>query len=155
MMTGRLRAATERLLVVTTHLLVAVLVVSACTGRDHWQGVRGTVALSLMGVSGNHQRGVAGQILTDSLVVEVMDERGRTVAGQQVNFTVVSGKALTIPASVVSDSMGRAWTWARTGQQLDHAQGVGLKRPNPWGSGAAPRRHAATAPAGASRCLPG
>src|SRR5262245_23639173 len=63
-------------------------------------------------VDGNDQRGTAGQVLGESLVVRVSDRGNRPVTSQTVSFVVTAGGQVT-PATVVTDAEGMAafrWT---------------------------------------------
>lgn len=67
---------------------LALALGAAC---DSPNDTRPRVAARMEVLSGNVQEGTVGTELPDPLVVRVVDDRGRPVAGQIVNFRVVSG----------------------------------------------------------------
>ncbi len=67
-------------------------------------------------VSGTEQRGVAGKVLTQPLVLEVRDTKGAPVSGETVRFAVTNG-ALA-PAATVTDARGRAYVRVRAGRRV-------------------------------------
>ena len=80
-------------------------------------------------VTGNAQAGTAGSALPLPLVVKVTDGLGRAVVGQGVTFTVTGGGGGVAPASVETDTAGRAsstWTLGPdAGPQGVEARAVG------------------------------
>ena len=75
------------------------------------------VPSSIEGVSGTEQRASAGRPLPAPVVVRVLSLRGRPIAGQPVNFTTGAAQGLVDPATVITDSAGRArtvWTLGET-----------------------------------------
>jgi adhesin/invasin len=85
-------------------------------------------------VTGNAQAGIAGSDLSLPLVVKVTDDLGRSVGGQPVQFTVQSGEGHVDPATVSTDSGGRAsttWTLgSNAGTQQVEARAVGGAAPD-------------------------
>ncbi len=68
---------------------------------------------TLLVVSGDAQQGPAGQVLPESLVVQVQDAFGNPVSGVEVQFQVVGGNGSVSPTSVLTDEAGlakTAWT---------------------------------------------
>lgn len=58
-------------------------------------------------VNGNDQQGMAGDLLTDSLVVLVTDAEGRPVVSRSVSFNIASGGTIQ-PATVSTNGEGKA-----------------------------------------------
>src|SRR5713101_3599700 len=77
-------------------------------------------AFSLSISSGNNQSGVVGSTLAIPLVVQVQDGAGSPVAGIAVAFTAIN--AMVDPASVNTDSLGRAATRATLGSTVGPAR---------------------------------
>jgi len=80
-------------------------------------------------LSGDAQSGVVGVELPQALVVRVIDSTGAPIAGQIVNFRVVSGGGGTFAGAAISDAQGRAaerWTLgtAATDSQRIEARAV-------------------------------
>jgi adhesin/invasin len=65
---------------------------------------------ALSAVSGSEQHASAGRALPAPVVVRVLSLRGRSIAGVPVHFTTGEGQGLADPATVITDSAGRART---------------------------------------------
>jgi hypothetical protein len=104
-------------------LLFAALLAAGACDEALRPADRDPADLASTVASGDLQRGVVGEALADSLVVEVRDRRGRPVAGLPVEWRLLSdaGGALAATASR-TDGQGRAgnrWTLGtRAGEQL-------------------------------------
>src|SRR4029434_782825 len=63
-------------------------------------------------ISGDGQTGVAGGLLSDSLVVQITDSKDRPGADQPVEFAPVCASAAQdlIPDTAMTGSDGRAWS---------------------------------------------
>jgi hypothetical protein len=68
------------------------------------------VPSSVGAVSGSDQHVSAGRSLPAPVVVRVLSLRGRPIAGVPVHFTTGEGQGLADPATVITDSAGRART---------------------------------------------
>ena len=68
------------------------------------------VPSSLAHVSGADQNASAGRPLPAPVVVRVLSLRGRPIAGVPVHFATADGQGLADPATVITDSAGRART---------------------------------------------
>jgi hypothetical protein len=95
----------------TAALAIAVAAgLGACDGgTDPQPGVPARVEV----VDGSGQQGTVGQVLAQPVRVRVVDERGRPVPGQAVNFVVTAGNGTVSVAAVTSDREGIAavqWT---------------------------------------------
>jgi hypothetical protein len=92
--------------------LVAVLAAAAAAAcEDGGTGPR--IAASMQVVSGDLQRAPVASELPAALVVRVVDGRGRAVAGQIVNFRVVTGGGSVFAGSAETNREGEArerWT---------------------------------------------
>ncbi len=72
---------------------------------------------SLVPLSGAAQHASAGRALPAPVIVRVLSLRGRPIAGVPVHFTTGEGQGLADPATVITDSDGRArttWTLGET-----------------------------------------
>jgi hypothetical protein len=97
----------------------------ACVGPTDLNQV--TPPLSMSVVSGDGQQGPPGSQLPDPLVVRVEDARGRPVAGQIVNFRVVSGGGSVFAGAAISNRSGLAqerWTLGFGGLQRVEARAI-------------------------------
>ena len=93
-------------------LLSAVASLAACGGSDVVLPSEGTAA-TISITKGNNQNGTVNAPLADSLVVRVLDEKGRPVPDQPVSWSVLSGGGSVSPVSGKTDADGRAgakWT---------------------------------------------
>ena len=68
------------------------------------------VPSSLAHVSGAEQNASAGRPLPAPIIVRVLSLRGRPIAGVPVHFATADGQGLADPATVITDSAGRART---------------------------------------------
>jgi hypothetical protein len=71
------------------------------------------VPAAIVILAGNLQTGVAGHVLSDSLVVQVVDRLGTGISGQSVTFVVSEGGGSVSPLSGTTDVDGRltvAWS---------------------------------------------
>lgn len=92
-----------------TLLLLAAAALAGCDGDPTAAGPPARLNL----VSGNDQQGTVGQELAQPLVVEVLDDDGRPVRGQLVNFRVTRGGGSVFAGSAVTNRDGIArelWT---------------------------------------------
>ena len=109
------------LLVLVTGLLLAVA--SLRCGHGDLEAPPEVDPAAITVVSGQDQSGVVGDILPDSLVVQVSDAEGNPVAGHAVAMVVVTGGpgASVAPDRVTTDVGGRA-----------AASGVLMRAAGPW-----------------------
>lgn len=94
----------------TTLLLMLVAVASACsrsTPLDVLESSVGTQAVLI----GNGQVAAAGTELPRPIEVRVLDDAGRPVQGQIVNFVVTAGGGEVHGRAAVSDERGFARDW--------------------------------------------
>ena len=63
---------------------------------------------ALLKISGDQQRGLAGQTLVSPLVLEVQDERGRPIPNVAVAFAIDTGGGMLNPAETTTDVNGKA-----------------------------------------------
>jgi hypothetical protein len=67
-------------------------------------------------VTGNSQQGIVGQLLTEALVVRLIDQFGDAIAGQTVTFSATQGGGSVGSANVTTDGDGEAsTTWTLGG----------------------------------------
>ena len=95
--------------------LVALLTIAALTACD--EAVPPVLAppdpptpSTVEVVAGADQRAVQGLSLADPVVVRVLDEQGRALAGQAVAFAAAGGHGSADPAAATTDGDGRAAT---------------------------------------------
>lgn len=80
-------------------------------GRSSVSVVTPATAISL--VAGVNQRGLAGKILPQAVVVRATNRRGGPASGKRVNFRLPDGQGMVDPATALTDADGRArasWT---------------------------------------------
>ncbi|HEU4883410.1 MAG TPA: Ig-like domain-containing protein [Longimicrobium sp.] len=90
--------------------LLLGLLAAGCNGEVVGGGQR---PAALLVVSGDLQTGTAGQELAQPLVVKVVDENGKPVRGQLVNFRVTAGGGSVFAGSAITNKDGIAqerWT---------------------------------------------
>jgi hypothetical protein len=78
-------------------------------------------------VGGNNQSGAAGAELPQPLVLRIEDPDGNPVAGQIINWTVVSGGGAMFSGVTVTGASGTTldyWTLGATGAQRVEARAV-------------------------------
>lgn len=97
-----------------TALAAALLLVAACgeTGPS-----APLPAASVTDVTGIPHIGIAGQALSEQVIVKVADAAGNPLANIAVSFAVTAGGGSVDPASTVTDDRGEArtrWTLGRT-----------------------------------------
>ena len=91
------------------------VIVSSCDAPSEPLG-----ELALVVVSGSGQEAPPNTELPAPLVVKVTDSRGRTVAGQVVNFNVIEGGGSVYAGVAITNSRGLAqerWTLGPSGTQ--------------------------------------
>ena len=107
-------------------VLLACSLLAACLApADNGTDQTGTLQMSV--VSGDGQRGVPGGELPDPLVARIEDRRGHRIAGQIVNFRVVSGGGEVFAGVAVSNTQGlvqERWTLGFSGVQRVEARAV-------------------------------
>lgn len=86
-------------------------------------------SLSLNIVSGNGQSALANTELPDPLVVQVLNDRGRPVRDQIVNFRVTSGGGSVFAGASITNSDGMAMEWWTLGES--GAQSVEVRAVDP------------------------
>ena len=86
-------------------LLSAVASLAACGGSDVVLPSEGTAA-TISITKGNNQNGTVNAPLADSLVVRVLDEKGRPVPDQPVSWSVLSGGGSVSPVCRTSPRSG-------------------------------------------------
>ena len=88
------------------------------------------VATTFRKVSGDAQIGTVATGLPNSLVVEVLDDRGIPMTGQVVQWVVTAGGGTVTPASATTDLTGRSQTrvtlGSQAGNQSFEARATGL-----------------------------
>lgn len=95
-------------------LFVSAAALLSCRGSDVGPGVPGKSAASAMLiVAGNDQSGIAGDELSDAVIVQVVDSMNEPVPGQIVNFRVTAGGGSVFAGVAMTDANGLArerWT---------------------------------------------
>jgi hypothetical protein len=85
--------------------------IEGVAGRSGVSVVTPAAAIDL--VAGINQRGLAGKMLPQAVVVRATNRRGGPAAGKRVNFRLTDGQGLVDPAAAITDADGRArasWT---------------------------------------------
>ncbi len=93
-------------------LLSGTLVIQACQEQTTFTEVTGAV-VSFEVVSGDGQTGPVGEELPDPLIVRALDEKGKRVKDQLVNFRVIAGGGSMFAGASITDKHGLAqdyWT---------------------------------------------
>lgn len=80
---------------------------------------------------GDTQTGVAGTELPQPLTVRVVDSAGAVIAGQVVNFRVVSGNGTVFAGASITDAQGRAAERWTVGTVAGESQRVEARAVNP------------------------
>lgn len=104
---------------------IACSLLIACVGPTDNNQVVAPLSMSI--VSGDGQQGAPGAELPDPLVVHIEDARGRSVAGQIVNFRVVSGGGSVFAGAAISNRDGlvqERWTLGFSGLQQVEARAI-------------------------------
>ncbi len=111
--------------------VLALPVLSACEngGTDPEDRIPARVEV----VDGNGQQGTAGQALAQPVRVRVVDDRGRPVPGQAVNFVVTGGGGTVSVATVTTDDDGYAATQWTLGTSVAAAQTLEARVAGPDG----------------------
>lgn len=96
-----------------------------------WNGIEGSAAVAVQQkvavffkVSGDFQRGTAGQPLPDPLVARVTDRYGTGVSGIPIYFRITQGSGTFDMNSPLSDSTGTVrvqWTIPEPGEHIAQA----------------------------------
>jgi hypothetical protein len=99
-------------------LLSFIVLATACGSGDLTLPGPGEPAAMTI-VAGDGQRGAPGQLLTEPLVVEVLDGDGRPVSGTSVAFRFADElpDAAVVPGTTPTDGQGRASARAQLGRQ--------------------------------------
>lgn len=102
---------------------VALLATSACLSACSTDSVSGPppAPATIRVAAGNNQQGVVGQPLSTALAVTVLDEKGRALANARVTFSASPGSGTLAPATVQTNSDGRAETRWTLGTQTGTA----------------------------------
>jgi hypothetical protein len=100
--------------------LLALPVLSACENGGTDPEDREPARVEVAG--GNAQQGTAGQALAQPVRVRVVDDRGRPVPGQAVNFVVTGGGGTVSVGTVTTDDDGYAATQWTLGTSAAAAQ---------------------------------
>ena len=79
-------------------------------------GTRAPTGLRLLRSDGNNQTGEPGALLSEPLVVTVVDNAGQAVSNQVVQFSATRGGGRVSPLSDTTDARGRAQTRLRLGR---------------------------------------
>lgn len=109
-----------------TLLVASVLATSSCIDLDFVRrlvseaGPPATIEI----VSGDDQRGVAGQALPTAVAVRLEDASGHPVAGRPITFRVVTGGGSLLTESAVTDRNGQAATLWTLGSVAGEPQSV-------------------------------
>jgi hypothetical protein len=103
----------------------ALMMFAACTDAPTAVPNAGPVLLNV--VSGNTQKGDAGQELANPLVVLATDDKGKPVKDQIVSFVVVAGGGSMFAGTSITDGKGKAqdyWTLGLEGEQKVEVRAV-------------------------------
>jgi hypothetical protein len=90
---------------------VIVAKIDGVSGRSSVSVVTPATGIAL--VAGINQRGLAGKMLPQAVVVRATNRRGGPASGKRVTFRLTDGQGLVDPASAITDADGRArasWT---------------------------------------------
>jgi hypothetical protein len=127
MMSSMCRATPTRSQALTTGTVALYVIIASSCGKG-MPGILAKRPSDLRIISGNGQIGLPGQELPDALVVRVTNSSGAPLAGQIINFKVVTGGGSVFAGVALSDADGQAkerWTLgATTGQQQLEARAV-------------------------------
>lgn len=113
--------------IIRSLILVTAALVGGCEGETVSSPSVTPGPLRLAVVSGNSQVGDPGAELPSALVASVIDSRGRGVAGQLVNFRIVTGGGSMFAGSALTDRAGIAkdyWTLGVSGSQAVEVRAV-------------------------------
>jgi hypothetical protein len=91
-------------LIARTFAVLLVASVSSCSGDDTLEPPRPT---TLEKLTGDEQSGQVSEALPDPLVVRVLDQTGRPIAGVSVTWAAQGGGSVS-PETVPTDTDGRA-----------------------------------------------
>lgn len=108
-------------------LVAGAALFAGCAGETVSSPTESAGPLRLAVVSGNTQVGDPGAELPQPLVASVIDSRGRGVAGQLVNFRIVTGGGNMFAGSALTDRAGLAkdyWTLGLSGAQAVEVRAV-------------------------------
>lgn len=95
--------------------IVALFVIWGCKKDDTNPDSKARLIYDLQLIHGNDQAGEYNAMLTDSLVVKVIDQRNRPAAGRAVQFILKKGTGDISPDWVVTDSAGMAFSKLKVG----------------------------------------
>ena len=88
------------------------------------------IATTIRKISGDAQIGTVATALPNSLVVELLDDRGIPMSGQSVQWVATAGGGTVTPTTATTDAIGRAQTratlGAQSGNQTFEARATGL-----------------------------
>ncbi len=104
-------------------LALAGLAFAACDGGSGPDQAGPPARLDI--VSGDLQTAVVGAQLPQALVVEVMDDKGKPVEGQVVNFVVTAGGGTVFAGTALTNAEGRAqerWTLGTTARDTQRVE---------------------------------
>jgi hypothetical protein len=109
-------------------MAAAVLALGSC---ERPLGPPSPGQLALQVVSGDQQRGEAGQELAQPLVVKVTRANGSSVRGQILNFRVVSGGGSVFGGTEITDNSGMAQELWTLGTQAGEPQRIEVRAVDP------------------------
>lgn len=89
--------------------------VSAGSAKVTFTATANVTVASIVATSGSNQSGFVGQTFPQTLVATVLDTQSSPVPAFPVTFSVVSGSASVNPATVNTDTLGRASTTVTAG----------------------------------------
>jgi Domain of unknown function (DUF4082) len=83
---------------------------SSYRNSNYYRDITFVVGSNLIKVSGDNQNGVTGAVLSNPLVVQVINSQNNPQSGVTVNFAVTSGGGSVSPANAVTNASGQAST---------------------------------------------
>jgi hypothetical protein len=92
---------------IASAILASALGLSACTGGTSTESL---VASAIGIISGTGQTAVAGAVLAQPFIVEVLDQNADGMLGASVNWTIVTGGGSVTNTASFTDSAGQATT---------------------------------------------
>ena len=105
-------------------LTLPILAVAFGCGDDPTRSRTTPIPAALERVGGDQQEGTAGEQLPEAIVVRVVDDRGRPIRGQLVNFRVTSGGGSVFAGAATTNAEGIAQERWTLGTKVADAQTV-------------------------------
>ncbi|MEH2263611.1 N,N-dimethylformamidase beta subunit family domain-containing protein [Nostoc sp.] len=97
---------------------------SSYRNSNYYRDITFIVGSTLVKVSGDNQSGTTGAVLSNSLIVQVLNSQNNPQSGVTVNFAVTSGGGSVSPTNVLTNSSGQASTTLTLGSVPTASGGV-------------------------------